>query len=74
MSDTKVKAMGIFIDPTMTVNGNIPGQVTVQTAVGRLQPDLARRVSSVYDLNPPLDATKIADPRLPHPTRQTFSF
>ena len=65
MSDTKVEAMGIFIDPTMTVNGNIPGQVTVQTAVGRMQPDLARRVSGAYDLNPPLDATKMRTVHFP---------
>jgi hypothetical protein len=65
MSDTKVKAMGIFIDPTMTINCNIPKQITVQSAVGRIQPDLARRVSAVYDLDPPLDASKMRTVHFP---------
>ena len=59
MSGTKVKAMGILIDPTMTVNGSIPAHLTVQSAVGRIQPDLAHRVSNAYDLTPPLDPTKM---------------
>jgi hypothetical protein len=63
-----VRAMGIFIDPTMTVNGSISKQITVQAAVGRMQPDLARRVSGVYDLNPPLDATKMRAVHFPSST------
>jgi hypothetical protein len=59
MSDTRVKAMGIFIDSTMTVGGNIPPQATVGAAVGKMRPDLARHISGLYDLHPPLDPTRM---------------
>ena len=60
MSDPQVvKAMGIFIDSTMTVNGNIPKAMTVGRAVGRMLPDLANKVNQAFDLDPPLDVTKM---------------
>jgi hypothetical protein len=46
--------LGIYVDPTMSVKGNIRAIHTVSTAVGFIQKKVAEQVTHAYNLDPPL--------------------
>ena len=53
-TDPPVSTLGIYVDPTMSVKGNIRATHTVATAVGFIQKKVAEHVTQTYNLDPPL--------------------
>jgi hypothetical protein len=53
-TDPPILTLGIYVDPTMSVKGNIRAVHTVATAVGFIQKKVAEHVTQTYDLDPPL--------------------
>ena len=53
-TDLPILTLGIYVDPTMSVKGNIRAIHTVATAVGFIQKKVAEHVTQTYNLDPPL--------------------
>jgi hypothetical protein len=53
-ADPPISTLGIYVDPTMSVKGNIRAIHTVATAVGFIQKKVAEHVTQTYNLDPPL--------------------
>ena len=65
MANEKVTITGILTDKSMTVQGTVGKANTVEWAVRKLKPDVARFVSERYDLQPPLDADSMSTKYFP---------
>ena len=53
-ADPPISTVGIYVDPTMSVKGNIRPIHTVATAVGFIQKTVAEHVTQTFNLDPPL--------------------
>jgi hypothetical protein len=56
MAGNKVKITGILTDSSMIVQGQVGTTNSLEWAVRKLKPDVARVVSERFQLEPPLDA------------------
>ena len=50
-TDPPISTLGIYVDPTMSVKGNIRATHTVATTVGFMQKKVADHVTQTYNLD-----------------------